>query len=78
MEVDQSMDSDDRVQYLYDTKGNKTAVLVPIDIWNTKYHNKANDQCTPSFDPTIYRGLLKNMGVNGREIERDMRNEWEG
>ncbi|MDN7025688.1 hypothetical protein FGU65_12475 [Methanoculleus sp. FWC-SCC1] len=63
------------VQYIYDTEGNRTGVIVPIDIWENLVAGRA-DTPVGIPDPARYRGIYKDLPVNLESETRDLRNEW--
>lgn len=66
-----------QIQYIYDTTGRKTGVIIPIDEWEEGKEMTIEGGRLSGFDPAAYRGLLR--GMKDR-IERDltrMRAEWE-
>lgn len=63
------------VKYLYNEKGEKTDVVVPIDKWKD-IQKKLGDKKS-SFDPSKYRRMLK---LTKEEIDdgvSQMRKEWD-
>lgn len=71
------IDNEDAIRYVLDSKGNKTAVLIPIGLWNQWKGEKKPDDPGSSFSPKKYRGILKGIGVSGREEEKNLRDEWD-
>lgn len=70
------IENDDAIQYVLDAKGNKTAVLIPIELWNQSKEGAKPAEQTPVFSPKKYRGILKGKAISGREEETKMRDEW--
>jgi len=64
------------VQYVYNEKGEKTGVIIPIEFWEeigpTTEKIKERD-----FLPSRYRGIYKDLKVNLEEEIRNLREEWE-
>jgi len=71
------LDNDDAMRYVLDAKGNKTAVLIPIELWNQWREKEKPGTQTTSFSPKKYRGILKGKGIGEREEETKMRDEWD-
>lgn len=68
---------EDAIRYVLDANGNKTAILIPIELWNQwKEERKSAEQVT-LFSPKKYRGILKGKAISGREEETKMRDEWD-
>jgi hypothetical protein len=70
------IENEDAVQYVLDAKGNKTAVLIPIELWNQRKEWTNPFEQEPVFSPKKYRGILKGKAFSGREEETTMRDEW--
>lgn len=70
------IENEDAIQYVLDAKGNKTAVLIPIELWNQWKEGPNPAEQEPVFSPKKYRGILKGKGISGREEETKMRDEW--
>jgi len=66
-----------QIQYIYDTTGRKTGVIIPIDEWEERKEMTIEAGRLSGFDPASYRGLLRGMKDRiERELAR-MRAEWE-
>lgn len=68
--------NEEAIQYVLDANGNKTAVLIPIDLWNQWKGERKPDNQIPPFSPKKYRGVLKGKNISGRDEETKMRDEW--
>lgn len=66
----------DKIQYVLDARGNKTAVLIPIEIWNQWSNEDNRENNRQSVSIKQYRGIIKGKGYSGREEEDKMRDEW--
>lgn len=68
------------VEYVYDSKGKKTGVIIPLELWekNKSKFKKIEDlnEDTTSFHPSDFRGIYSNMKFNLEEEARKMREEW--
>ncbi len=68
------------IKYIYDSKGNKTDVIIPIELWNKdkskilKEHEKKETEKV--FKPSKYRGIYKDIKADLEKEARDLRNEW--
>ena len=69
--------NEEGIQYVLDANGNKTAVLIPIELWNQWNEKKKPAEQTTSFSMKKYRGILKGKGISGREEQTIMRDEWD-
>ena len=67
-----------QVQYVYDEQGRKTAVIVPISIWQ-KVTVPDSTTCAQEggMDPDRYRGIYRGLKINFEEEIKKMRSEWE-
>lgn len=65
------------VQYIYDEEGRRTGVIVPIELWN-KIRNleKLGRQEKGEWDPSMYRGMYKNLKIDVRTESKSLRDEW--
>lgn len=63
------------VQYVYNERGKKTGVIVPIDLWEEMGFpiEKTKERV---FLPSRYRGFYKGLKVNLEEEIRNLREEW--
>ncbi|EHQ36304.1 hypothetical protein [Methanoplanus limicola] len=61
------------LQYVYDSKGNKTGVIIPIEIWDEE-EMKIRDDI--EFRPQDFRGIYKNIDLDLDEDIRNLRDEW--
>ncbi len=68
--------NDDSIKYVLDANGKKTAVIIPIELWNRLKEDKITMKSDTSFSVKKYRGILKGKGINGRAEEIRMRDEW--
>jgi len=65
-----------RVQYVYDMRGKKTGVIIPIELWNEKWFKMEDMEKKEVFNPSKYRGMYKNLRVDLEEDIRNLRTEW--
>ncbi|MCA1914882.1 hypothetical protein [Methanospirillum hungatei] len=68
---------DDGIQYVLDASGKKTAVIVPIELWDKLKEEKITAEQESPFSVKKYRGILKGKGISGRDEEIKMRDEWD-
>jgi hypothetical protein len=61
------------LQYVYDSKGNKTGVIIPIEIWNEEDMKIMDDI---KFRPQDFRGIYKNIDLDLDKEIRNLRDEW--
>ena len=71
------IDADEAIRYVLDAKGNKTAVFIPIELWDTWKKEIRDTNLKSAFSLKKYRGILKGKDVNGRNEETKMRDEWD-
>jgi hypothetical protein len=67
------------VQYVYDVRGKKTGVIIPIELWNEeglKIEEVEKMEKEEVFKPSRYRGIYKNLRVDLEEEIRNLREEW--
>jgi len=65
------------IQYIYDTTGRKTGVIIPIENWTEERETTGEKRKLSGFDPGSYRGLLR--GIRD-QVEKELariRAEWE-
>jgi hypothetical protein len=65
-----------RVQYVYDVRGKKTGVIIPIELWNEMGFKMEYMENKEVFNPSKYRGIYKNLRVDLEEDIRNLRKEW--
>ncbi|MBV1730488.1 MAG: hypothetical protein KUA33_09810 [Methanobacterium sp.] len=69
------------IKYIYDSKGKKTDVIIPIDLWNrnksTILKNNQKKDTEKVFKPSKYRGIYKDMKLDLEKEARNLRKEWE-
>jgi hypothetical protein len=68
-----------RVQYVYDARGKKKGVIIPIELWNKKgfkIEEVEKMEKEEVFNPSKYRGIYKNPRVDLEEEIRNLRDEW--
>lgn len=67
-----------KVKYIYDSKGKKTAIIVPIEIWekNKSTLKKINQIKSRLFNPSDYRGIYREMKLDLEKESRNLRDEW--
>ena len=61
------------IEYIYDEKGRKKSVIVPIEMWEELMKKK--NPVNKNRDVKKYRGIIKAKNIE-KEIE-ELRNEWE-
>jgi hypothetical protein len=67
------------VQYVYDVRGKKTGVIIPIELWNEEEFNLEEVEKMEKeevFNPSNYRGIYKHLRVDLEEEMRNFRDEW--
>ena len=67
------------VQYVYDVRGKKTGVIIPLELWNEKgfkIEEVEKMEKGEVFNPSKYRGIYKNLRVDFEEEIRNLREEW--
>jgi prephenate dehydrogenase len=68
------------LQYLSDTQGKHTAIVIPIDQWNdmTAKHQDLKALETPKNDASRFKGLLTNEEAEKyHSYIKQARSEWE-
>lgn len=64
------------VQYIYDTEGRKTGVIVPIDLWDTLNTEEPADKQIGAPDPGKYRGIYRDLKADLKAEIQNLRDEW--
>lgn len=64
------------VQYIYDTEGRKTGVIVPIDLWDSLSTGKPANKQIGVPNPGKYRGIYRNLKADLKAEIRSLRDEW--
>jgi hypothetical protein len=67
------------VKYVYDSKGKKTGVIIPIELWEkSKSRILEEKQQTNKdvFHPSKYRGLYRDMELDLTKEAPKLRDEW--
>jgi len=64
------------VQYIYDTEGKRTGVIVPIDLWERLTAGRTGASVGVA-DPAHDRGIYKDLPVDLEKEIRDLRNDWD-
>ncbi len=62
------------IQYVYDTSGHKTAVIIPIELWEKTLQTKESfkkNRISRFFG--VYRGVIP----DADELARTLRNDWD-
>lgn len=77
------------IKYIYDSKGKKTDVVIPIEIWNKskstilkeyekkedlKEYKKKDDEKV--FKPSKYRGIYHHLKLDLEKETKKLRDEW--
>ncbi len=52
------------VQYIYNSAGKKTGVIIPIDLWETLRDKQLADEPVGISDPEKYRGIYRDLLVD--------------
>ncbi len=68
------------IKYIYDSKGKKTGVIIPIELWDSSkskilkgyQENKGKKR----FKPPKYRGIYHNLNPDVDKEARKLRDEW--
>jgi hypothetical protein len=67
-----------QIQYVYDTHGRKTAVIVPISMWQKKKAPDKSGKTTIGItNPDQYRGIYRDLRVNLKAEIKKLRAEWD-
>lgn len=66
------------IKYVYDSKGRKTDVIVPIELWNQDKSKilKEKNKTKKILKLSKYRGIYKDLTVDLEKEAKDLRNEW--
>lgn len=64
------------VQYIYDSTGKKTGVIVPITIWESLGGERLSDTPVGITCPGKYRGIYRNLKDDLKNEIQKLRNEW--
>lgn len=66
------------IKYVYDSKGRKTDVIVPIELWNKDKSRILKEKKETKKMPKLskYRGIYKDLTVDLAREAKDLRNEW--
>lgn len=64
------------VKYVYDSKGKKTGVIIPIDLWEISKSRIIAIENKKEFQPSEYRGIYSNMKFDLEEETKKLREEW--
>lgn len=68
------------IRYIYDSKGKKTDVVIPIEIWNKskskilKEYEKREEEKV--FKPSKYRGIYHHLKLDLEKETKKLRDEW--
>ena len=65
------------MQYIYDTEGRKTCVIVPIDLWESLDTEKPAGEQVGVRDPGKYRRIYRDLNVDLEDEIRNLRDEWD-
>jgi len=67
-----------QIQYVYDTHGMKTAVIVPINMWQKDVApDKSGTTTGGIMNPDLYRGIYRDLRINLNDEIRKLRAEWD-
>ncbi|MEN4005938.1 MAG: hypothetical protein PQ964_01030 [Methanobacteriaceae archaeon] len=68
------------IKYIYNSKGNKTDVIIPIELWDKgkskilkEYEEKETKKV---FKPSKYRGIYQDIKFDLEKEAKDLRDEW--
>jgi hypothetical protein len=68
------------VQYIYDSKGKKTGVIIPIEVWEKSklkiIEMESSKDRKKDFHPSQFRGIYSNMKLDLQQEARKLREEW--
>lgn len=68
------------IKYIYDSKGNKTDVVIPIEMWNENKSKILNDsqkqEAKKVFKPSKYRGIYRDLNLDLEKEVKKLRDEW--
>mgnify|MGYP000928625860 CR=1 FL=1 len=64
------------VKYVYDSKGKKTGVIIPIDVWEKTKSKIIAMENKNEFHPSQFRGIYRNMKLDWEEEAKKLREEW--
>ncbi|MCC7550823.1 MAG: hypothetical protein KO316_04860 [Methanobacterium sp.] len=68
------------VQYIYDSKGKKTGVIIPIEVWEKSklkiIEMESSKDRKKDFHPSLFRGIYSNMKLDLQQEARKLREEW--
>lgn len=64
------------IQYVYDESGKRTAVIIPVQLWNEIRLKMKEGEKEQVFNPSKYRGIYKNWTVNLEDEVKKLRREW--
>lgn len=62
------------IHYIYDNAGHKTAVIVPIDLWERV---RLPSDCQSKCDISRFYGIYRNYISNPDELAKKLRDEWD-
>lgn len=67
-----------KVQYVYDKKGKKTDVIIPLELWEEIKEEVEERRAVKEevFIPSEYRGIYKDSGIDLEEEIGGLREEW--
>ncbi len=68
-----------RVQYVYDVRGKKTGVIIPIELLNKKgfkIEKVEKREKEGLFNPSDYRRIYKNLRIDPEEEIRKIRDDY--
>ena len=63
-------------QYIYDAKGNKTGIILPIELWDELIPLIKKIEKKDAFDPKKYRGIYRDLKIDFEDEIGRMRGEW--
>lgn len=66
------------IRYVYDSKGRKTDVIVPIEIWNKDKSriSKGKKETKKNLILSKYKGIYKDLNIELDKEIKNLRDEW--
>ncbi|MEN6592905.1 MAG: hypothetical protein ABFC12_06655 [Methanobacterium sp.] len=68
------------IKYIYDSKGKKTGVVIPIEMWNENKSKILNghqkQEGKKVFKPSKYRGIYHDLNLDLEKEVKKLRDEW--
>ncbi len=68
------------IKYIYDSKGKKAGVVIPIEMWNENKSKILNGhqkrEGKKVFKPSKYRGIYHDLNLDLEKEVKKLRDEW--